>query len=190
MPSKSSGPAQAAPSLLALPPEVLLHILAAVPQADRWARGSGEGCGHDRRSGPAGGCRQRLPPLTLPLPLPPPASTCIAAASTCRLSSVALTCKQLHGLCSAPPLLSSVDVRIHGARVLPRMQTLLHFLVKRGEHVRSLRLDVVYFERGSDSNEAAVWLAACLAACAARQAQPGGGLRQLVLEQDKPLAAG
>lgn len=49
MPPTRLRPAQAAPTLLALPPEVLLHILAAVPQADR-------------------------------------------------LSSLALTCKQLHGL--------------------------------------------------------------------------------------------
>lgn len=38
MPPTRPGPAQAAPSLLALPPEVLLHILAAVPQAYRWVR--------------------------------------------------------------------------------------------------------------------------------------------------------
>lgn len=35
MPPTRLRPAQAAPTLLALPPEVLLHILAAVPQADR-----------------------------------------------------------------------------------------------------------------------------------------------------------
>lgn len=35
MPPRPHDASQAAPSLLALPPEVLLHILAAVPLADR-----------------------------------------------------------------------------------------------------------------------------------------------------------
>ena len=187
MPPRRSSPAQPAPSLLALPPEVLLHILAAVSQADRWVQGC-ERCWSDRRSEPANRCTQR-PPLPLPRAAALPSWAALVTLLR-RLSSVALTCKQLHGLCSAPPLLSSLDVHIRGARVLPRTQRLLRFLVTRGEHVRSLRLDVAYLEELPDYNQVAGLVTACVAACAARQGQPGSGLRRLVIQPHTPLAAG
>lgn len=74
--------------------------------------------------------------------------------------------------------------------MLPRTRALLRFLVQRGEHVRSLQLDI----RGpndwpeSDRHELLGLLPACLAARAVqRPAQPGSGLSCLSISAETPL---
>ena len=123
----------------------------------------------------------------LPPPPPPKSATCVPYTLRCRLSHVALACKQLHAICTAPALLEELHVCIHGTRTLARTRGLLRFLMQHGEHVRSLQLSIPIDAGGADEGEVAALVPACLVACAARHTQPGGGLRQLSISSDTPL---
>ncbi len=101
---------------------------------------------------------------------------------------MALACRQLHAACLAPALISELDVQIQGPRCVQRTQALLRFLMQHGQHAHSLRLHISLPEDSlEEHDDVASLVAACLTACAARQAQPGGGLRQLSITPDTPL---
>ena len=116
-------------------------------------------------------------------------ATCMFYFLPGRLSHVALACKQLRVLCTAPALLEELDVSIQGSRTLARTRGLLRFLMRHCEHARSLGLSISIDEAGADRGEVAALVCACLATCAAPRGQPGGGLRQLSIGSDTPLAS-